>query len=122
VSGTFRVAGSDALRRKLGQLGPAGERAARRSVKAETEETVDDMRRAAPEDTGALKRGMQAEFTSDGLGGRANSTAAHNHAVEFGTDNMPARPHVGPAAAIARRRFRDRLIAELNVEIRKLGR
>lgn len=114
---TIEVEGLDRLRARLEKLPGEMRKGAEKAVKDETEEVAQDMRDSVPVDTGALRDGMQAE--SDGLSGRAVSTASHSWAVEGGTSKMPARPFAQPAAERSRVRFPDRVSAAVREELPK---
>lgn len=97
----------DELMAKLAALPEQMRAAAEKAVADETEEVAQDMRDAAPYQTGELRDGIQAEY--DGLEGRAVSTAQHSFAVEYGTSRQPAQPFAQPAAEKSRDRFPGRL-------------
>ena len=117
---TVNIRGVEELERKLRQLPELINTAGNRAVKAETAETADDMRRAAPVDTGALRDGIQQEFDPKKHQGRAASTARHTPFVVHGTSDTPANDFITPAAERARRRFPDRVRAEIEKELGKL--
>lgn len=116
------VRGMDELVRKLKALPAVVEAASKISVKAETEETADDMRRGAPFLHGELRESIGAEFDAKTITGRATATSKHAGFVEHGTSDTPAQPFVGPAASRARRRFPGRVENDLKAELRKLAR
>jgi HK97 gp10 family phage protein len=112
---TVTVEGLDRLRSRLEKLPDEMRKGAEKAVRDETEEVAQDMRDSVPVDTGALRDGMQAE--SDGLSGKATSTAAHSWVVEAGSSKMPARPFAQPAAERSRVRFPDRVSAAVREEL-----
>lgn len=114
------IKGMPELSRKLRALPEVIEAAGRRAVKGQVEETADDMRAGAPFKTGELREGINAEFNSKTITGRAVSTARHSQFVENGTSDTPAQPFVEPAANRARRRFPERVEAELKAALRKV--
>lgn len=97
------VEGLDDLRATLDALPAKVQAAAEEAVKAEVDAVADDMRSAAPVDTGTLVESIHAEVT--GLAGAATATARHAVFVEFGTSSTPAQPFAGPAAELSRGRF-----------------
>ncbi|MEV2236701.1 HK97-gp10 family putative phage morphogenesis protein [Micromonospora sp. NPDC049891] len=119
---TVTVDGMGLLSKRLKQLPGKVQDGLRAAVRDETNDVVDDMRRTAPRDTGDLVRGMQTEITSDGLGGRAVSTARHSTFVEHGTEDTPEQPFMAPAAERARRRFPGRVKDAVGVELKDLTR
>jgi HK97 gp10 family phage protein len=114
------IRGMDELARKLKALPEVVEAAARKSVKAETEEVADDMRMNAPFLTGELRESIGAEFNPKTITGRATATSRHAVFVENGTSDTPAQPFAEPAAERARRRFPDRAKADLKEALRKV--
>jgi HK97 gp10 family phage protein len=114
------IKGLDELARKLKALPEVVDRAGARAVKAETDETADDMRRGAPFKTGELRESIGSEYNAKTMTGRASATAKHADFVEHGTSDTPAQPFVEPAAARARRRFPDRVKTEIKRELGKL--
>lgn len=117
---TVTIRGLDELSRKLKALPEIVEAASRRAVKAETEAAADDMRRAAPVDTGALRESIGAEFDAKKITGRAVASADYAAEVEHGTSENAAQPFVEPSAERARRRFPDRVEAEIKEALRKI--
>lgn len=81
--------------------------AARRAVTIASLEVLRDAVRAAPRDTGTLKRSYTiAEHQSgDIIGAYVGTNLHYAPYVEFGTRRMAARPHLGPALEKARRKF-----------------
>lgn len=104
---TIEVSGLDALLAKLNDLPKDMAKGAERAVADETEEVAQDMRDSVPVVTGELREGIQAE--SEGLSGKAVSTAQHSFAIEGGTSRMPAQPFAQPAAERSRTRFPGRV-------------
>lgn len=114
------IVGIDDLEKKLRKLPEVVKAAGARAVKAEAEETRDDMKRGAPRDTGDLQDHMQAEYDAKTITGRAVATSKHAGFVEHGTEDTPAQPFAQPAAERARRRFPQRVRDEIKVELGKL--
>lgn len=114
------IRGLEDLEKKLRKLPELVQSAGGRAVKAETEETRDDMKRGVPVDTGELRDSIQAEYDSKTITGRAVATSKHAGFVEHGTDDTPAHPFAQPAAERARRRFPDRVRQEIKAELGKL--
>lgn len=115
------IKGMDQLMRKLRALPEVVAVASARAVRDETEEVADDMRRDAPELTGALKAGIQAEYDASTITGRAVSTARHTTFVVHGTSDTPENDFMTPAAERSRNgRFRERVISEVRAELRKV--
>jgi HK97 gp10 family phage protein len=108
------------LAKKLDQLPGKVRDGIRKAVHDETAEVADDMRRGAPELTGALRRSIQAETSADGLAGTAAATARHATFVEHGTSDTPEQPFALPAAERSRRRFPDRVRREVGAELKDL--
>lgn len=114
------IKGLDELARKLKALPEVVDRAGARAVKAETDETANDMRRTAPRDTGELQESIRSEYSAKTMTGRAAATARHAEFVEHGTSDTAAQPFVEPAAERARRRFPARVKQEIKRELGKL--
>lgn len=114
------IKGLPELNLKLKRLVQVLEAAGERAVKAQTKETADDMRRAAPVLTGELKAGIQEEFNASTFTGKAVSTAAHTTFVVHGTSDTAANDFMTPAAERARREFPKRVTTEINRELGKL--
>lgn len=117
---TVNIVGMKDLEAKLRKLPEVVKAAGGRAVKAEAEAARDDMKRGAPVDTGELRDSIQAEYDAKKLIGRAVATSKHAGFVEHGTDDSPAQPFTAPAAERARRRFPDRVRAEIKAELEKL--
>ena len=109
------VSGGDSLAAKLKNAGPRIRRAASDVVGEETVEIANDMRAAAPVDTGALRDGIQAEHSD--LHGRAVSTARHSIYVEFGTSKMTEQPFMVPTAEQHRRPYRVHMAERIDREL-----
>lgn len=114
------VRGMPELAKKLKALPEVVEAAARKATKAETEDVADDMRLGAPYDDGELHDSIGSEFNSKAITGRAVATARHAGFVENGTSDTPAQPFAEPAAERARRRFPERVEAEIKAALRKV--
>jgi HK97 gp10 family phage protein len=104
---TIDVEGLDELDEALRDAASSARVAAEGAVGAEAEAIAQDMRDAAPHDTGALEESIQAEHV--GLEGTTAATAAHAEFVEHGTSRMAAQPYAEPAAVAAESRFPDRV-------------
>lgn len=116
---SVKIIGEKQLKVKLARLPGRVDAAARRAVRQEVSDVANDMREHAPVKTGELKAGIQEEFDSKAISGAAVSTAEHSKYVVHGTSDTPAQDFMTPAAVRSRRRFRGRLIDELNDEIGK---
>jgi len=114
------IKGLAELEAKLKKLPSLVETAGARAVKGETSDTANDMRRAAPVLSGDLRAGIQEEYDAKTHTGRAVSTADHTQYVVHGTSDTPANDFITPAAERARRRFPDRVRAEIKRELGKL--
>lgn len=110
------VVGADELAKKLDQLPEIVRKRAQATIRDEVEEIADDMRRNAPELTGALKKSIQAEAKD--LTGTAAATARHAVFVEHGTSDTPQQPFATPAAERSRRRFPKRLAKEIQAGLK----
>jgi hypothetical protein len=119
-SSNVRIKGLDVLARKLKALPELVDKAARQAVKDETLEVAQDMRRTAPRDDGELIDGIQTEFSPATITGRAVSTARHTTFVVHGTSDTPENDFMTPAAERSRRRFRGRVVEQVNAELRKI--
>ena len=120
ITAKVRPADAKRLERKLRQdLPDAIHKGAVEAVQNETQAIVADMRNNAPEQTGALKKGIREEVT--GTKGEAISTAPYSSFVEHGTSSAPAQPFAQPAAERARRRFPGTVRDDLRAELRKVG-
>lgn len=116
------IKGLDKLTERLGALPEHVDAAARRAVRAEVVDVAQDMRANAPIKDGDLRAGIQAEYDDATLTGTAASTARHSQFVVHGTSDTPANDFMTPAANRSRRRFRRRVITEVNKELEGLGR
>lgn len=114
------IHGLPELEKKLKALPEVIKKAGKRAVKAETEDAADDLRRGTPVLSGELRRSIQAEIARKGLGGIAAITAEHATYVIHGTSKQHANDFVTPVIARVRRRFPDRLEAEVKAELRKM--
>jgi len=115
-----KIKGLDQLEKKLRALPEVIDRAARRTIHEETNEAAQDLRRGAPVLSGDLRRSIQAEIAKKGLAGIAAVTAKHATYVIHGTSKQDANDFVTPVIARVRRRFPDRLVAEVKAELRKV--
>lgn len=79
-------------------------RAARRRCYDICQEIVDEIRGdpRTPVETSAMKAGYRAVY--DGDGAAIVNPVPYWHYQEFGTEDMPANPHVRPAIEVVRRR------------------
>lgn len=114
------IKGLDQLERKLRGLPEVLERAARKTIKAETHEAAQDLRRLSPVLTGELRRSIQEELSKGGLAGAAVITDKKATFVIHGTSDTPANDFVTPVIQMIRRRFAKRLTDEVKAELRKL--
>jgi HK97 gp10 family phage protein len=114
------IKGLPELERKLKALPDVARRACVRAVKTEIVEAAKDLRRGAPVDTGELRDSVQSETARKGLEGTAAITADHGKYVINGTSDTPANDFATPVIARVRRRFPDRVVNEVNAEMRKI--
>lgn len=112
------VSGTDSLRAKLANAGPKIRKAAGEVVESETLEIADDMRAAAPVDTGELRDSIQS--TADDVRGFAWADARHAVFVEFGTKSAPEQPFILPTAEKHRRPYVRNMSVRINEELRSL--
>lgn len=116
----LKIKGQKELERKLRGLPEVIERAARRTIKIETHEAAQDLRKHAPVLSGDLVRSIQEEIAKKGLAGVAAITAKHATYVIHGTSKQDANDFVTPVIARVRRSFPDRLVAEVKAELKKV--
>jgi HK97 gp10 family phage protein len=115
-----QIKGLAELGRKLKALPEVVERAARAAVKEEVGEAADDLRRFAPVKSGELRRSVQEEIAKKGLSGTAAVTARHAEFVVHGTSDTPANDFVTPVVNAVRRRFDDRFVDRVKLELRRM--
>lgn len=108
------------LERKLKRMPELVEAAAKRAVRGQVDEAVEDLRQGAPVDEGDLRDSVQGEIDKGGLAGVAAVTARHAEFVVHGTSDTPANDFVTPVINTVRRHFPDRLADELREELRKV--
>lgn len=114
-----KVDGLDKLRASLAETDSEVRRAATRAVDEELDDLAQDMKRGAP--VGDRSRGRRGDpplaesivTTRDGLKGSAGPRVLHAVFVEHGTSSHSAEPFVLPAAERSRRRFPNRVGAEV---------
>lgn len=116
----IRIKGEKELYAKLAKLPELIEAAEKRAVKAETNDTANDLRRNAPVLSGDLKESIQEEILNKGMTGRAAITARHAEFVIHGTSDTPANDFVTPVINRTEDRFPRRLRDEVQAEIRKM--
>jgi HK97 gp10 family phage protein len=116
----IQIKGEAELIAKLKRLPEALKAAERRAVKAQTEDTAQDLRWGAPVLSGDLQESIQEEILNDGLTGRAAITARHAEFVIHGTSDTPANDFVTPVIARTERDFPDRLREEIQSELKRL--
>jgi HK97 gp10 family phage protein len=121
ASNKVKIRGADVLGKRLRELPRVATKAARETVREETNDIANDMRRGAPVDEGELVKGIQEELLEKGLTGRAVSTARHTTFVVHGTSRMPARDFMTPVAVRSRKRFPKLLRAKVDKALGKLG-
>lgn len=117
---SISIKGQTELARKLKKLPGALEAAFKRAIEGEVDETVENLREDAPVKDGDLRDSIQGEVAKDGLTGVAAITARHAQFVVHGTSDTPANDFVTPVENDVRERFPERMIDEINAEIRKV--
>lgn len=116
-----RISGLEELDRSLARLPENVQAGARRAVDAEVEETRDDLRRDAPVLSGTLRESIKKRLARKTLSGTVAITAKYAEFVIRGTEDTPANDFVTPVTEETRRRFPDRLRAEVSASISKRG-
>ena len=116
-----KVFGLAELDAKLARLPENIRAGARRAVKGEVDETQNDLKAAAPVLSGNLRDTIRQRISKKTLGGTVAITAKYAEFVINGTEDTPANNFVGPVVELTRRRFPDRLRAEVRASISKRG-
>jgi HK97 gp10 family phage protein len=116
-----RISGLEELDRALTRLPENIRAGARRAVDGEVDETDDDLRRDAPVLTGNLRDSIKKRLAKKALSGTVAITAKYTEFVINGTEDTPANDFVTPVTELTRRRFPDRLRAEVQASISKRG-
>lgn len=117
-----RIKGEAELYAKLKALPAKIAEVERRTVKAEVNETAQDLRRAAPVLSGDLRDSIQEETVKakSGAAGRVAITARHAEFVIHGTSDTPANDFVTPVVQRAEDRFPKRLREEVQAELKRI--
>jgi HK97 gp10 family phage protein len=115
------VRGAGELSRKLKQLPKVVDKSSVESIRVETNNIANDLRRLAPRDTGDLAESVQAEVRAKQLRGIAAVTAEHAKFVNFGTTENEAQPFADVAAELSRDRFPGGVKVGLSGALRKLA-
>jgi HK97 gp10 family phage protein len=126
-------AGLDKLRRKLGRdLPQAGQKKAREVLRKASTDLRDEVRNAAPMDTGTLRRSIYAKLLPSRFGApesadvrvqtglraaRKNRDGFYWRFIEYGTKFQRARPFIAPTLE----RFRGRFAAYFDEYKKALG-
>ncbi|MFD9064185.1 HK97-gp10 family putative phage morphogenesis protein [Kitasatospora purpeofusca] len=121
---TVQVHGLEQLVKQLEAMPDQVQAALRRVV----EESAEDVRREAllnvRKNTGTLQRTLDIRYSHNNLRaevGWFNRDSFYAAFQEFGTKSIPARPALGPAIEGERNRIRERVVTELNEQLRRLG-
>lgn len=112
--------GGDELRRALGLMSERIRDAARRAVDAAGRDMQDDAQGFVRVDTGALRDGIERRALDEGLTvevGVYRPDLYYGQFQEFGTSSVPEQPFLTPAGEAERRRFPERVTAEVRKEI-----
>lgn len=126
-----RIDGLDFLKDQLEGFLPRETTAIlRRTVTKIAAQVRNDIRAAAPKDTGTLRKAIRSKrnrgtrdeveagvYITTGKGAKHN--AFYWHWIEFGTQRLPARPFVAPAAEKARAGYREALKSEVGRQVIK---
>ncbi|MFE6223329.1 HK97 gp10 family phage protein [Streptomyces sp. NPDC057854] len=117
----MRVRGLPSVQQQLGRLPDAIEQACARALAESADAIVGDVRANVRKDTRALAEGAGSRLATNRL--RADVgwwLPEHSYAKypELGTRRRAAQPSLLPAAEAERRRFPDRVAAEINKAIR----
>jgi HK97 gp10 family phage protein len=116
-----RISGLEELDRSLTRLPENIRAGARRAVDAEVEETHEDLRRDAPVLSGNLRDSIKKRIAKKALSGTVAITAKYAEFVINGTEDTPANDFATPVVELSRRRFPDRLRAEVQASISTRG-
>lgn len=116
-----RIHGLDAVHQQLNRLPSDIEQACFRALQQSADAIVADVRINVAKDKRTLADGVNRRFETNRL--RADvgwwlSEHAYAKYPELGTRRRPAQPSLLPAAEAERRRFPDRVAAEINKVIR----
>lgn len=116
-----RISGLEELDRSLTRLPENVRAGARRAVDGEADETRDDLRRDAPVLSGNLRDSIKKRLAKKALSATVAITAKYTEFVLRGTEDTPANDFATPVIEESRRRFPDRLRAEVQASISKRG-
>ncbi|MET0419008.1 MAG: HK97 gp10 family phage protein [Actinoplanes sp.] len=117
----MKIVGMKELDAALARLPVNIQAGARRAVEGETDEVKDDLQRAAPVLTGNLRDTIRTRLAKKTLSGTVAITAKYAEFVIHGTEDTPANDFVTPVVELTRRRFPDRLRAEVRASISRRG-
>lgn len=88
--------------------------AAVRSAVAEAAKAIrDEAQERAPRDSGALRESITITTSDGGLNARVQVGEYYGVMIEYGTKSMRAQPFLTPAAEAERKKFPNRLDAEI---------
>jgi HK97 gp10 family phage protein len=116
-----RIRGLEELDAKLARLPENVRAGARRAVDDEVDETQEDLQRGAPVLSGNLRDSIKKRLAKKALSGTVAITAKYAEFVIRGTEDTPANDFVTPVVELTRKRFPDRLRAEVRASISKRG-
>ncbi|MFC8494711.1 HK97 gp10 family phage protein [Streptomyces sp. NPDC057235] len=116
-----KVRGLPAFQRQMAGLPAEIKLACFRALQQSGEAIVDDVRAGVRKDTRTLAEGVGARYENNRLRAQVGwwkPEHAYAKYPELGTRRRPAQPSLLPAAVAERRRFPDRIAAEINRVIR----
>lgn len=135
----IRIIGDKQLIKKLKKLGPRiFKKSIKKALRRGAKPFVKTARGSAERETNTLRKsigvrvktygrsgvimaliGPRSSITGIGPDGRVRKPVKYAHLVEFGTDNLPARPFMRPAWEQNKQAASKRIPAEIRVEVEK---
>ena len=112
---TFKLIGFKGAADDLKKLGKSVTRKTRPVIKRAARRVANQIRDAAPVDTGELKASIKTEVAKSGLSATITATAEHALSVEAGTRFQPARPFFYRTFTAAEQKILD----EINKAVRE---
>ena len=112
---TFKLIGFDGAARDLKKLGKSVTRKTRPVIRRAARRVANQIRDAAPVDTGELRDSIKTTVSPTGLSATIEATAEHALAVEAGTRHQPARPYFYRTFTAAEQKILD----EINKAVRE---
>lgn len=107
MASRVRITGMGKLRSQLTRLAADMAKAGDRAEQEMAEETKRVMQELVPVDSGRLRDAIRIQEGAQGLEVGPGDEVTYSMYVEYGTSEMSAQPYAGPAADVARSRFRD---------------